>query len=202
VREQAVTATLSPLRTVKTPSGRPASAHSRASHSAADGTFSLGLSTTVLPAAMAIGKNHIGTIAGKLNGLMTATGPSGWRIEVTSTRDDAFSVKAPCSRCGDPAGELDDLLAARDLTSRVGQDLAVLGGDDRRQLVGPCVEQLAEREEHLRAPRQRRVTPAGERRPGGGDRSLHVTRRGKRYPSRDLSGGRVGHLREPVRGPS
>ncbi len=32
---------------------------------------------TVLPVAMAMGKNHIGTMAGKLNGLMTPTGPSG-----------------------------------------------------------------------------------------------------------------------------
>ncbi len=45
------------------------------------GSFSEGLSTTVLPAAMAIGKNHIGTMAGKLNGEMMPTTPSGWRIE-------------------------------------------------------------------------------------------------------------------------
>ena len=41
------------------------------------GSFSLGFSTTVLPVAIAIGKNHIGTIAGKLNGLMMPTTPSG-----------------------------------------------------------------------------------------------------------------------------
>ena len=46
-----------------------------------DGSFSDGFSTTVLPAAMAMGKNHIGTIAGKLNGEMMPTTPSGWRIE-------------------------------------------------------------------------------------------------------------------------
>ena len=64
--------------------GRPR-AHSSAIQIAADGSFSLGLSTTVLPAAIAIGKNHIGTIAGKLNGLMIPTTPSGWRMECTST---------------------------------------------------------------------------------------------------------------------
>ena len=96
------TATLSPLRTLNTPSGSPASAHSSGIHSAADGTFSLGLRMTVLPAAMAIGKNHIGTMAGKLNGLMTADQPSGWRIEDTSTRVEAFSVNPPLSRCGMP----------------------------------------------------------------------------------------------------
>src|SRR3954463_1834851 len=73
------TATLSPFSTLKTPSGRPASFHSCAIHSDAVGTFSLGFSMTVLPAAIAIGKNHIGTMAGKLNGEMIPTTPSGWR---------------------------------------------------------------------------------------------------------------------------
>jgi hypothetical protein len=62
---------------LNTPAGRPASAHNCASQIDAEGSFSDGLSTTVLPAAIAIGKNHIGTMAGKLNGLITATGPSG-----------------------------------------------------------------------------------------------------------------------------
>ena len=39
----------------------------------------------MLPAAIAIGKNHIGTIAGKLNGEMMPTTPSGSRLECTST---------------------------------------------------------------------------------------------------------------------
>src|SRR5882757_1250423 len=79
------TATLSPCTTLNTPAGRPASAHSAASQLAADGSFSLGLSTTVFPVAIAIGKNQHGTIAGKLNGLMIATTPSGWRSDATST---------------------------------------------------------------------------------------------------------------------
>jgi hypothetical protein len=98
----ASTAVLSPLRTLNTPSGSPASCHSRASHSAADGTFSDGLSTTVFPAAIAIGKNHIGTIAGKLNGEITPTTPSGCRTECTSTLVEAFSVAEPFSRCAMP----------------------------------------------------------------------------------------------------
>ena len=77
----ASTASLSPWTTLNTPSGRPASAHSRASSSEADGSFSDGLSTNVLPHAMASGNIHIGTMAGKLNGVIPATTPSGWRIE-------------------------------------------------------------------------------------------------------------------------
>src|SRR6478735_9202469 len=96
------TATLSPCSTVKTPSGRPASCQSSAIQIAAEGSFSLGLRTTVLPAAIAMGKNHIGTIAGKLNGLMMPTTPSGWRIECTSTPVETCGELPPLSRCGMP----------------------------------------------------------------------------------------------------
>ncbi len=34
----------------------------------------------MLPLAMAVANIHIGTMAGKLNGVMPATTPSGWRI--------------------------------------------------------------------------------------------------------------------------
>ena len=78
---RASTASLSPLTTFITPSGSPASFHSSAMAIVALGSFSLGLRTTALPQAMAIGTNHSGTIAGKLNGEMTATTPRLWRIE-------------------------------------------------------------------------------------------------------------------------
>src|SRR5215472_5323363 len=77
----ASTAALPPCTTLNTPSGSPASARSSASLTDADGSFSEGLSTKVLPAAIATGNIHIGTIAGKLNGVIPATTPSGWRIE-------------------------------------------------------------------------------------------------------------------------
>ena len=41
-------------------------------------------------------------MAGKLNGVMPATTPSGCRIEYTSTPVEACSVKPPFSRCGMP----------------------------------------------------------------------------------------------------
>ena len=47
----------------------------------ADGSFSDGLSTNVFPQASAGAHIHMGTIAGKLNGVIPATTPSGWRIE-------------------------------------------------------------------------------------------------------------------------
>ena len=76
----ASTATLSPWMTLNTPAGTPASASSSAMKFAADGSFSDGLRMNVLPVAIAVANIHIGTIAGKLNGVMPATTPSGWRI--------------------------------------------------------------------------------------------------------------------------
>ena len=87
----ASTATLSPCTTLKTPSGRPASAHSWATSVDTDGSRSLGLSTKVLPQAIATGCIHIGTIAGKLNGVIPATTPSGSRKEKTSTPVETWS---------------------------------------------------------------------------------------------------------------
>jgi hypothetical protein len=58
----------------------------------ADGSRSLGLSTKVLPQAIATGYIHIGTMAGKLNGVMPAHTPSGSRKLNTSTPVDAWSL--------------------------------------------------------------------------------------------------------------
>jgi hypothetical protein len=77
----ASTATLSPCTTLKTPSGSPASFSSSATKVDADGSFSDGFKTNVFPHAIAGAHIHIGTIAGKLNGVIPATTPSGWRIE-------------------------------------------------------------------------------------------------------------------------
>jgi len=74
-----LTATASPCRTLKTPSGRPASVKSSAMRRLTVGSFSLGLRMNVLPQAMATGYIHMGTMAGKLNGVMPATTPSAWR---------------------------------------------------------------------------------------------------------------------------
>src|ERR1700716_488867 len=76
---RASTATLSPCTTFSTPSGRPASLKSSAIRTDADGTFSEGFRMNVLPQAIAIGNIHSGTITGKLNGVMPAQTPTGWR---------------------------------------------------------------------------------------------------------------------------
>src|SRR5688500_13890301 len=73
------TASRSPLTTLNTPAGRPASCNSSASRNAHEGSFSDGFSTNVLPHAIAIGNIHSGTIAGKLNGVMPTQTPTGGR---------------------------------------------------------------------------------------------------------------------------
>ena len=107
----ASTASLSPWTTLKTPSGSPASAHSSARIRAADGSRSLGLSTNVLPQAIATGNIHIGTIAGKLNGVMPDAHAQrlAEREQVDPRRDLCREVALEQLR--DPAGELDDLEA-------------------------------------------------------------------------------------------
>src|SRR5918996_2406685 len=77
----ASTATLSPCTTLKTPSGTPASFSNSAVKTEADGSFSDGLSRNVFPQASAGAHIHMGTIAGKLKGVMPAQTPSGCRIE-------------------------------------------------------------------------------------------------------------------------
>lgn len=50
----------------------------------------------VLPVAIANGRNHIGTIAGKLNGVIAAHTPTGWRIVSASTFVATPSRVRPC----------------------------------------------------------------------------------------------------------
>src|SRR5438046_1232347 len=93
----ASTASLSPWTTLNTPSGRPASFSIAAIIVAGDGSFSDGFSTNVLPQASATGYIHIGTITGKLNGVMPAQTPTDWRNVWQSTPGPTFSEYSPFS---------------------------------------------------------------------------------------------------------
>ena len=84
------------------PAGAPASSISSASMIGTDGSRSDGFRMKALPALIAGQNFHIGIIAGKLNGVMPATTPSGWRIEYMSMPGPAPSENSPFSRCGAP----------------------------------------------------------------------------------------------------
>ena len=60
-----------------------------------DGSFSDGFKTKVFPHAIAIGNIHMGTIAGKLKGVMPAQTPKGCLIDQLSTFVPTFSVNSP-----------------------------------------------------------------------------------------------------------
>ena len=165
----ASTASLSPCTTLSTPAGSPASSNSLARKTEALGSFSLGLSRTVLPQAMADAVIHSGTMIGKLNGVIAATTPTGCLTEWTSTPRATCSERSPLSRWDESGGELDVLDAAADLALGVGEHLAVLAGDDRGELVLPLDQQFADPEEDVGALGQAGGPPSGQGGAGGRD---------------------------------
>ena len=73
----ASTTSLSPCITLKTQLGNPASFSNSAIIIEAVGSVGLGFKMKQLPDAIAKGYIHMGTITGKLNGVMPATIPNG-----------------------------------------------------------------------------------------------------------------------------
>jgi hypothetical protein len=99
----------------------------------------------------------------------------------------------PLEQVGDAAGELDALERAGQLPLGVGPHLAMLAGDQRGEVVGARVDELAQPEEHPRARAQRRAAPR-ERRVGGDlDHVAHLARRRQRDLGGLLARGRVVH---------
>jgi hypothetical protein len=93
----------------------------------------------VLPHARATGNIHIGTMAGKLNAVMPATTKrltKGFAVDVRADVLSYFAVEKERRR----RRELDDLHPALDLAVRVGEDIPVLRGDRRGDLVDPALE--------------------------------------------------------------
>jgi hypothetical protein len=139
---------------------------------------------------MAMGKNHIGTMAGKLNGEMMPTTPSGCRTEATSTLVEALAVMPPLRRWEMPQAN-STTSWPRATSPTASEHLAVLGGDDRDELGGAGVEQLAEAEQDRGAASERGVAPLREGRAGGGDHVFGVGGGGQRDPLAGPAGGGV-----------
>ena len=125
----------------------------------ADGSFSDGLRMNVLPHAIATGNIHIGTMAGKLNGVMPATTPSGCRIEYESTPVETFSEKPPLSRCGMP--QANSTTSRPRATSPAASEatLPCSAVMSCGQLGRVVLDQLAEREQDRGALGQRDAAP-------------------------------------------
>ena len=85
----------------------------------------------MLPVTIANGRNHIGTIAGKLNGAMAAQTPSGWRTTWQSMPVRDVLERAALHQRRRAARHLDALDAAADAAARFVERFSVLGGDVR-----------------------------------------------------------------------
>src|SRR5436190_1021227 len=129
---RASTAALSPWMTLSTPSGSPACLKSSAMRTAAEGTFSEGLRMNVLPQAIAIGNIHSGTITGKLNGVMPALTPTGWRSVCVSTCVPAFYACSRFRRCGMPQAN-----STTSMPRRGVEDLAIAAARRERLAIDP-----------------------------------------------------------------
>ena len=78
------TAVFPPFTMFTTPFGNPIFSSNSNARFIVSGTRSEPFSTNVFPVAIAYGKNQKGIIAGKLNAVIAATTPIGWRIIVSS----------------------------------------------------------------------------------------------------------------------
>ncbi len=108
---------------------------------------------------------------------------------------------AAFEQVGDAAGEFDDFLAAGDFAEGVGDDLAVLGGDDFGEFALAGVEQFPECEDHLGALGEGGVAPGGERGGGGVDDGAGVLDAGEGDLTGDGTGRRVGDRSGVAAGP-
>ncbi len=147
-----------------------------------------------MPQASAIGNIHIGTIAGKLNGVIPAQTPSGWRTDQLSMPRPTCSVNSPFKQMRDAAGELDDFEPAHDLALRVGEDLAVLLGDNPRQRVVVPVQEFEELEHDARSRQRCGCRPGGKRRRRRLYRGVNLACAAHRDAAGALAGRRVEHI--------
>ena len=83
---------MSPWTTLNTPSGNPASESHLAINKDGEGSLSDGFKIKQFPQTNATGNIHIGTIAGKLKGVIPATTPSDCLTLKLSTSEPTFSV--------------------------------------------------------------------------------------------------------------
>ena len=85
----------SPVTTLRTPGGSPASCASFATASAESGVCSAGLSTIVQPAAIAGAAFRVTIAAGKFHGVMPAVTPTGCFVTTTRRSDRYVGIVSP-----------------------------------------------------------------------------------------------------------
>jgi hypothetical protein len=154
----------------------------------------------VLPVATANGRNHIGTIAGKIE--RRDRGDDAERLAHDVAIDavrDVFEAE-PLHQRRRPARDFHALDAAAHAAARLIERLAVLGGHRDRELLELLLEQRLEPVQDLRAGVDRRVAPGRER---GGSRlhgGLDVLARRKGRPPDEVTDRGVVYI-EKIGGP-
>ena len=137
------------------------------------GTFSQGLRMNALPSVTAIGNIHIGTMAGKLNGVMPATTPSGSRR--TSQRTPRADLeRAAGVEVLQAERVLDDLDALEHAGARFGHGLAALARRAVRERIEPLEHQRAKAKQRRGALLDRQLAPRGCCCGSGGDDVGHL----------------------------
>ena len=148
----------------------------------------------VLPHASATGNIHIGTIAGKLNGVMPAHTPTGWRSEKLSTPVPTLSLNSPLSRCGMPVANSTTSMPRVIEPSASADRLAVLLRHQPRQVGLVRFHQLAKAHQNARAAQRRRGAPRGQCSGRGGGRGVDVGGVAQRNVPEHFAGRGIGHL--------
>ena len=140
---------------------------------AVSGTFSLGFRTKVFPQASASGNIHIGTIAGKLKGVMPTQTPNGWCIVSQSTPRARFSSVSPIRSVGMPQAYSMFSMSAISAAARFGEGLTMLAGDELADVIEVFFHQLAITKKEARALDRRCIAPGGKGRGCSFDGLVH-----------------------------
>ena len=139
-----------PVTTLNTPSGR-ISLRISCRRSVVNGVVSAGFATTVLPHSSAGPSLLQSSVVGKFHGTIAATTPSGRRSTRPSTPGiEPVDVDA-ADLLGEPRVVLERLGGLVQLDLRLADRLALLGDEDRHQLVHMRLERLRARVQQLAA---------------------------------------------------
>ena len=187
----ALTTASAPCTTLSTPAGTPASIASSQRRIVTIGSCSDGFSTKVLPQAIAIGNIHSGIIAGKLNGVMPAHTPQGLQQCVRVDAVGHVVGQLAQLQVADAGCVLDNLEAAEHVAFGIGERLALLGGQDGRQLLHVLADQLLVLQEDAGARADRCLAPRPERAARGGDGGIDLVRSRERHAREQLLRRRV-----------
>ena len=191
-----------PLTRFATPAGSSSSARISKTIDCVIGVCSEGLRMNVLPAAIANGRNHIGTIAGKLNGVIAAHTPTGWRIVSQSTLVATDLERAPLHRLRHRAvPPRPSRSRARPRRARRDR-LAHLARHRLRELPGALLERLVQAEHEAGAADDRRRSPRRERRTRGGGGRLDLVAAAERDLRQHFARRGIGDVQARARAPT